>query len=139
MAILDYLQKLKRGQRLAFGAHFLHDFSIKFQCHTFLIYTIDDVINFKIFHHCLSQWPIEKKRGEDRNTKIWMSRGWKELFRWNKKDFSIEKKEGKTEIQKFECLEDEKCFLDEIKRIFQNYLRAIIWWKNGKQRTPALN
>ena len=35
-------------------------------------------------------------------------------------------KEGKTEIQTFEHLENEKGFLDEIKRIFRNYLRAII-------------
>ena len=26
MAVLGYLPKLKRGLRLAFGAHFLHDF-----------------------------------------------------------------------------------------------------------------
>ena len=47
MAVLGYLPKLKEGLGLAFGAHFLHDFSIKnvlylilyqwtkFQCHTF--------------------------------------------------------------------------------------------------------
>ena len=47
MAVLGYLPELKRGQGLAFGAHFLYDFSIKmffnlmlyqwtrFQCHTF--------------------------------------------------------------------------------------------------------
>ena len=47
MAVLGYLAKLKRGLGPAFGAHFLHDFSIKiffclilyqwtkFQCHTF--------------------------------------------------------------------------------------------------------
>ena len=29
MAVLVYLAKLKRGLRLVFGAHFLHDFSIK--------------------------------------------------------------------------------------------------------------
>ena len=28
MAVLGYLAKLKRGLRLAFGAHFLHDYSI---------------------------------------------------------------------------------------------------------------
>ena len=37
------------------------------------------------------------------------------------------KKEGKTEIQKSEYLENENSFLDEIKSIFHNYLRAIIW------------
>ena len=29
MAVLGYLLKLKRGLGLAFGTHFLHDFSIK--------------------------------------------------------------------------------------------------------------
>ena len=42
------------------------------------------------------------------------------------KAMMIQKKEGKTEIQKFEHLEDEKCFLDEIKSFFHNYLRTII-------------
>ena len=49
MAVLGYLEKLKRGLELAFGAHFLHDFSIKnvpyltlyqwtkFQCHTLFL------------------------------------------------------------------------------------------------------
>ena len=48
MAVLGYLPKLRRGLRLAFGAHFLHNFFKtenvpylilyelpKFQCHTF--------------------------------------------------------------------------------------------------------
>ena len=43
-------------------------------------------------------------------------------------------KEGKTGIQKFEYLENEKNFLDEIKSILHNYLRAIIWLKNEKLR-----
>ena len=38
-----------------------------------------------------------------------------------------EKKEGKTEIQKFEYLENEKSFLDEVKNIFHSFWRAIIW------------
>ena len=29
-----------------------------------------------------------EKRGEDENTKIWISREQKEFFRWNKKHFS---------------------------------------------------
>ena len=29
----------------------------------------------------------EKKR-EEENTKIWISREWKEVVRWNKRDFS---------------------------------------------------
>ena len=38
MAVLGYLQKLKRGLGLAFGEHFLHGFFDKvdkFQCHIF--------------------------------------------------------------------------------------------------------
>ena len=34
--------------------------------------------------------------------------------------------EGKSEIQKFKYLENEKNFLDEVKTIFHNYLSAII-------------
>ena len=37
------------------------------------------------------------------------------------------KKEGKTKIQKFEYLDNEKSFLDEIKSIFRNYLSTVIW------------
>ena len=40
-----------------------------------------------------------------------------------------EKKEGKKKIQKFEYLENEKSFLGEIKTIFHNFWRAIIWLK----------
>ena len=39
------------------------------------------------------------------------------------------KKEGEMEIQKFEYLENEKSFLDEIINIFHSFWRAIIWWK----------
>ena len=38
-----------------------------------------------------------------------------------------EKKEGKWEIQKIEYLENEKSFLDEVKSICRNILRAIVW------------
>ena len=34
--------------------------------------------------------------------------------------------EGKSEVQKFDYLESEKNFLDEVKSIFLKYLRAII-------------
>ena len=37
-----------------------------------------------IFKQPLRQWLTGKKRGEDGNTKIWLSRERKELFRWNK-------------------------------------------------------
>ena len=33
------------------------------------------------------------------------------------------------EIQKFEYLNNEKSFLDEIKNIFSSFWRAIVWWK----------
>ena len=35
----------------------------------------------------LKQWLTGRNRGEDRNTKIWISRERKELFRRNKKHF----------------------------------------------------
>ena len=40
-------------------------------------------------------------------------------------------KEGEK-LQKIEYLENEKSFLDEIKNIFYNFWRAIIWWKKYK-------
>ena len=44
----------------------------------------------------------------------------------------------KTEIEKIKYLKIEKGFLDEMKSIFHNYLRVIIWWKQEKQQTIAL-
>ena len=41
-----------------------------------------------IFHQPLKQWLKGRKSGEGENTKIWISREWKKLFRWNKKHFS---------------------------------------------------
>ena len=38
-------------------------------------------------------------------------------------------KEGKK-LQKFEYLENEESFLEEIKNIFDSFWRAIIWWNN---------
>ena len=38
-------------------------------------------------------------------------------------------KEEKIEIQKFEYLENEKSFTDEIKTIFYSFWKTIIWWK----------
>ena len=40
--------------------------------------------------------------------------------------------DGKPEIQKLEYLDNEKSFLDEIKSIFHNYLRAITCWIKEK-------
>ena len=36
----------------------------------------------------LKEWLTGRKRGEDGNTKIWISLEQKELFRWNKKYLS---------------------------------------------------
>ena len=36
----------------------------------------------------LKQWLTGRKRGEEENTKTWISQERKELFRWNKKHFS---------------------------------------------------
>ena len=48
-----------------------------------------DVINLKIFlDQPLKQSLAGVKRGENKNTKTWISQEWKELFRWNKKSFS---------------------------------------------------
>ena len=43
---------------------------------------------------------------------------------------SVERK--RKNYKKFEYLENEKSFLDEIKNIFHSFWRAIIWWKNKK-------
>ena len=97
MAVLGYLAKSKKGLVLAFGANFLHDFSIKmrytnkvlFICLSmnkvsmshiisFSRYQTKCVINFlcrqlmtsKILRFFLDQHFSWKKRGEDENTKI---------------------------------------------------------------------
>ena len=86
MAVLGYLPKLKRGLGLAFGAHFLHDFSIKM---FFIQYSIigqnfnvtffpsqvikqnvllssyldsDDVINFKIYLQSTSNAMTDREK-----------------------------------------------------------------------------
>ena len=43
------------------------------------------------------------------------------------------------EIQKSEYPENKSSFLDEIKSIFHNYLRAIIWWKHEKKQAQAFS
>ena len=114
MTVFNYLPKLQRGLGLAFAAYFLHDFSIKMLFiwysiygqsfsvipFSFSRYQTKCVIEFLfrqlmaswilrfIFDHPLKQWPTGRKKGNDRYTKIWISEGWKELFRWNKKHFS---------------------------------------------------
>ena len=79
-------------------------------CYYILNYTIDDVINFKIYLQSFpKQWPREGDEGE-------------------------------SEIQKCKYLENERNFLDEVKSIFfHNYLSAIIFWIKEKYRTQVLS
>ena len=75
----------------------------KFQCHTLFLSQdikqnmlltsyLDKWWHHKLLrfflNHPLKRWLTGKKRGEDKNTKIWISWDQKELFRWNKKHFS---------------------------------------------------
>ena len=75
---------------------------VTFQCHTFTpsqTYQTECVIQLLfrqlvasqtlrfIFDHPLKQWSTGRKKGKDRNRKIWLSRERKELFWWNKKHF----------------------------------------------------
>ena len=46
----------------------------------------------KLFHFHLSFWIWKVWKGREKITKIWMSREWKELFKWNKKHFSVLKR-----------------------------------------------
>ena len=57
---------------------------------------MDDVINFKIYLPSSSKAMVSRQKKE------------------------------KTNMQKLEYLENEKNFLDEIKSIFDNYLRTVI-------------
>ena len=43
MAVVGYLAKLKRGLGLAFGAHFVHDFSIKMLLFLFNTLSLDKI------------------------------------------------------------------------------------------------
>ena len=43
---------------------------------------------------------------------------------------NLEVPKGREKSQKLEYLEKEKNLLDEIKNIFHNFKRAIIWWRN---------
>ena len=107
MAVLGYLEKLKRGLGLAFGADFLHNFCIKFwiKCSVFNTLSIDKVsishlISFSryqtqfviksLFRQMMTSQTLRLflKGGEGEFTKVWISQEQKELFRWNKKHFS---------------------------------------------------
>ena len=103
IAVLGNLTKLKRVLGLAFGAYFLHDFSVKISLFkslsinkvskshfiSFSRYQTKCVINLRFFlDQPPKKWLTGEKRGKDGNTKIWISREPKELFRWNEKHFS---------------------------------------------------
>ena len=48
------------------------------------------------------------------------------------KPMADREKRGEDENTKIWCLDNEQSFLDEIKNIFCNYSRAVIWWKKKK-------
>ena len=97
MAVLGYLPKLKRSLRLAFGTHFLHDFSVQMLFNILsmekvsisyllsfslyqtkrVVYTVDDVKNFKNYL---------------RSTFKAMAAKQKERGRWKYKNLNISRK-----------------------------------------------
>ena len=128
MAVLGYLSKLERGLGLAFGAFFLPDFSIKiipylilyqwtkFQCDT-LFLSQDFRENMWLISY-LDSW---------RRHKLW-DFSWINLWSngWHGKI------EGRTKIQKFKYLENEKSFSDEIKSIFHSFWRGLSFGEKHK-------
>ena len=113
IAVLVCIAKLKRGLALAVDAHFLHDFSIKMfliwysyngQSSNVTPYFLRKISKCVIrlllpqlmmswilrffLDQPLKEWLTRRKRGKDKNTKTWISRERKDLFRWNKKHFS---------------------------------------------------
>ena len=113
IAVLVYITKLKRVLALAVDAHFLHDFSIKMfliwysyngQSSNVTPYFLRKISKCVIrlllpqlmmswilrffLDQPLKEWLTGRKRGKDKNTKTWISRERKDLFRWNKKHFS---------------------------------------------------
>ena len=113
IAVLVYIAKLKRGLALAVDAHFLHDFSIKMfliwysyngQSSNVTPYFLRKISKCVIrlllpqlmmswilrffLDQPLKEWLTGRKRGKDKNTKTWISRERKDLFRGNKKHFS---------------------------------------------------
>ena len=87
----------------------------KFQCHTF--YPSQDIKRNVLLSSYLDNWDVI-------NLKIYLQHPIKQWPNGGN--------EGKSGIQKFEFLKNEKNFLDEVKSIFHNYLRAIICWIKEK-------
>ena len=124
MSVLGFLAKLKRGLRLTFGEHFLHDFFHKnvqylilyqwpkFQCHTLIL--SEYIKQNMLLSSYLDKW--------------WGHKLLRFFFNHPLKQWLTGKKGGKTEIQTFEYLENKKSFLDAIKNIFHSFWRAITWW-----------
>ena len=90
----------------------------KFQYHTF--FPSRDTKQNVLLSSCLGSWWCHKI--QDLSWIELSSNGWQG------------EQEGKMEIQKFEYLEKEKSFLDEIKNIFHSFWRAIVWWKIKKKK-----
>ena len=107
-----------------FGAHFLRFFHknisylilyqlTKFQCHTF--FPSQDIKQNALLNSYFGNW--------------WRHKLFFSIYylRSSSKAIAAREMEGQTEIQIFEYLEKKKSYLDEIKNIFHNYLRTIIW------------
>ena len=128
---MGYLSKLKRGLGLAFGAHFLHGFFMQIYnslssdkvpmsyLFYFSRYQTKYVIKF-LFRQLMTSLTLRFIFNHP-------------LEQWPRGEWEV------VRNTKFEYLENKKSFLDEIKSIFQNYLRVIIWWKNEKELTQALS
>ena len=105
MAVLGYLSKLKRHLGLVVCAHFLQDYSIEM----FLIkYTISgQILN-------VSYLFSSQDTKQNMPLSFYLVSWWENqfIFKQSLKQGWQGAKEGKTEIQKFEYLENEKSFLD---------------------------
>ena len=125
-AVLGYLPKLKKGLGLAFGIHFLHDSSI-------IMFFVEYSINWQSFN--VNFFPPQKiKQNVSLSSYLhnYDAIKFKIYLRSSSKAMADREKRGKTNKQKFEYLENEKSFLDEIESIFHDHLEAIIWLKKWK-------
>ena len=61
--------------------------------------------------------------------KFMQDKSWHKLFQFHLSFWVWKVWKEREKIQKFEHLENEKSFFDEIKYIFHSFWRAIIWWK----------
>ena len=121
MDVLGYLPKLKRGLGLASGAYFLHDFLTK-------MFPIQYGINWQSSMSYLFSFSIYQTKCIIKFLfrQFLTSRILTFIFDYLPSQWLTGKKEGKTEIHEFEYFENEKSFLDEMKNIVHNYLKAFI-------------